>query len=188
MRDLHPKHAPNNARDNCGNANNRPRGLSSMVLARAESRLSRASSKEIRYTTGGFGERQPSWKAVGRSAAREPSSSLSPANSSRRQRGILYARAAERMIRATGAPHNGHRYSRPSQLVSCSAVRCDQIVEGLDLPVEHFDVFLPPAPGAFRYRLASLHRLVKLIGGTTNLVGPSAWPILTCICPANGAA
>jgi hypothetical protein len=57
-------------------------------------------------------------------------------------------------------------------LVSMSAGGCDQTVEGFDLPVEHFDDFLPPAPGAFRYRLASLYRLVKLIEvGTTNLVG-----------------
>src|ERR1700730_9338395 len=88
MRDLHPRHAPK-ARDGCGNANHRPRGLSSMVLARAEGRLSRASSKELCYTTDGFGGRQPSWKPVARSVARQTSSSPSPSNSSRRQRGTL---------------------------------------------------------------------------------------------------
>jgi hypothetical protein len=75
-------------------------------------------------------------------------------------------------------------------LVFMSAGGCDQTVEGFDLPVEHFDVFLLSAPGAFRYRLASLYRLVKLIEvGTTNLVGLLRLrPTLTCICPANEGA
>ena len=75
------------------------------------------------------------------------------------------------------------------QGATCSgqAPACDQI-EGFDLRVEDFDVLLALAPDfAFRYDLAGLYRLVKLVTvNAANLIGILGTRLaLTCIRPAN---
>ena len=74
--------------------------------------------------------------------------------------------------------------------MSCSALSCDQIVEGLDLRIEDFEISLTVDPElAFRCRLACLYCLVKLMAvGATNLVGMvKARSTLTRISPTNAS-